>query len=1000
MDVTLRELLQSSGVLAEVAAHANLSVPVRGVTADSRKVSPGSVFVAVSGQRHRGADFVPAAVAAGAVAVVADATLDCGGAVLLKVSDVRAALGQLASAWHGHPSRQLHVVGVTGTNGKTTTTGLIAQLCHAAGLRSAAIGTIGVWTPEGVRPGSMTTPDAESLQALLAQLRDEGVTHVAMEVSSHALDQQRVAGVQFAATAWTNLSRDHLDYHGTEQAYGEAKARLFREFSAKAAFANGDDPVVRQVWEEGRAEAWSMGTHPAAEHQLRDLRCDADGLRATLHSPGRAPLPLEARLVGRHNAENLCAAVLVVRSLGIADAVLSRAIPLLTAPRGRLQPVDNTLGALVVVDYAHTPDALDKVLGALRPLASATGKLVVVFGCGGDRDRGKRSVMGALACRHADLCLLTSDNPRTEQPEAILAEIEAGCAQTGAARLERLTPATLASLDGRSAWLVEADREAAIRRAIGVLAPGDVLCIAGKGHELTQTIGTEVRPFDDAEVAARWLAVCAAEGARSEGWSFRGSEALAACGGTLEVAGTRAATALCTDSRQLGRDALFVALPGDRFDGGSFAAEAIRLGAAGIVCTPAWAAEVRAAAAETDCWLLATPDPLVALGALTLAHRRRFTPLVVGVTGSNGKTTTKELIALALSPAGGVLATQGNFNNRIGVPLTVARLGPEHGVAVVEMGMSEPGEIALLAAMAEPQIGVITSISEAHMAGLGSLEAIAAEKASLVRALSPEGIALLPADEPLLDAVANALPCRVIRFGRHAGDVRLAGPVTVDGLTQRFEADVGGTRVTVALPGLGVHLAHNALAALAVAWAAGVDLQAAAAALGRYAPVGQRMLPSRIGPWLVLEDCYNANPRSTETALDTLATLPRPHVAVLGSMLELGPTERELHARVGAHAATTGCDLLVAVGEFAADYARGASTAGLAAVETTSDPHAAAQAVAAVAPQGGTVLVKGSRGARMERVVGALRGLAETVGGLAETVTATQAPPAPSPGRV
>lgn len=505
----LLELLQQSGVRAEVAEHANLGVAVRAVTADSRRVQPGTVFVAVPGTRLHGLDFAAQAVAAGAIAVVTDQAFALDGALILRVSDSRKALGALCAAFHDHPSRTLQVIGVTGTNGKTTTTVLIAELLTAAGLRAAAIGTTGLWTPEGTRPSHMTTPDAEELQQLLADLRDEGFTHVAIEVSSHALHQHRVAGTRFAATVWTNLTRDHLDYHGTVQAYAAAKAQLFGgDLKAPHAFVNADDDAAAQVWHQGRAQAWSLGAHGAAEHQVEQLRLTAQGLAFVLKSEGHPALAVQTPLVGRHNAENLAAALLVCRALGVKDAALVAGCQQLQAPRGRLQPVANHMGALVLVDYAHTPDALQQILTTLRPLVGSSGRLVVVLGCGGDRDPGKRPLMGQVAARLADLCVATSDNPRTEDPQAILTALEEGLRMTGAERLERFVPSTLAKLQSgprRCGYLVEEDREQAIRRAIGVLQAGDVLVIAGKGHETVQIVGHEERPFDDVAVAERFL---------------------------------------------------------------------------------------------------------------------------------------------------------------------------------------------------------------------------------------------------------------------------------------------------------------------------------------------------------------------------------------------------------------------------------------------------------------------------------------------------------------
>ena len=475
---------------------------------------------------------------------------------------------------------------------------------------------------------------------------------------------------------------------------------------------------------------------------------------------------------------------------------------------------------------------------------------------------------------------------------------------------------------------------------------------------------------------------------RPAGFAFDGQTAARATGGTLVVDAPVWTQTLCTDTRKLAAGSLFVALKGDNFDAGEFVGQALDAGAVGVLAETGRAQPWADKARRVGAWLVEVPDTLVGLGALAKNHRQRFSPLVVGITGSNGKTTTKELTALALSPLGKVHKTPGNLNNQIGLPLTLADLTADVQVAVLEMGMSVPGEIARLAAMGQQRIGVVTSIAEAHLQGMGTVQAIADEKADILRSLPDDGVAVVPADEPLLAGVVQSLRCRVVRFGRHAGDVKLASPVTVHGLNQHFVADVGGVLVPVELPGLGVHLAHNALAALSVAWVAGADLQAAAVALRGYEPVGQRMLPSHIGPWLVLEDCYNANPRSVEVALDTLATLPGPRAALLGSMLELGPRERELHARVGHHAAELGIDVLIGVGAMATAYVEGAARGGLVALAATDPAHAAALLASAL-PGAGTVLIKGSRGARMERAVAALHELTAAAAPLSPAASAT-----------
>ncbi len=979
----LSDLFAAAGVAALGAVP---EVDVHGVAADSRAVTPGDVFVAVDGLRVRGQDFVPAALAAGAAAVVCDAAARDALAGLsvpvLAVADPRAALGPLVSASLGHPSHALRVLAVTGTNGKTTSAVLTAQLLNTAGVRAAALGTLGLWTPEGVEPGGLTTPDAATLQRRLAALRDRGFTAVVLEASSHALDQGRLLGTRLHAAAWTNLGRDHLDYHPDVAAYAEAKRRLFSELlpSDATGWVNGDDVEVRGALAVGdHVRAFSFGAAGDAAAQVAGFRADRDGLSLVLHVDG-ARLALRTPLLGRHNAQNLVVAALLARSLGVSDEDIVRAARTLRAPRGRLQPVDNAIGALVLVDYAHTPDALRAVLAVGRDLVAPGRRLSVVFGCGGDRDRGKRGPMGAAAATLADLCFATSDNPRSEDPEAILVPVVAGLRAAGAQPLKSLVPSALLALGDGVGYVVDADRETAIRRAIGALGPGDVLVVAGKGHETTQTLQDGVRDFDDVAVSSRWLAQrkpgVALHDARHgplQAFAFTGETAAAVTGGERKRPG-EPTTALTTDTRAITPGALFVALVGERFDGNDYLHAAVSAGATGVVCSRGKGVAV-ADAGPRAAWVCEVDDTLVALGDLARAHRRRFSGPVVCITGSNGKTSTKELTALALGAGGEVLATYRNHNNRIGVPQTLAKLRARHDFAVVECGMSLPGEIAELGRIAEPDVAVVTNVGAAHLEGLGTVEAVAREKADLLRALGPSGVAVVPADSALLAPHVAELRCRVVRFGP-GGEVCCEGDVRVDEGCQRFVANVAGRRVPVTLPALGVHMVRNTLASLAVCHALGQNVYAAAAAIARFEPVGQRMRPLTLGPRLVLEDCYNANPASMDAALATLEGLPGPHVAVVGDMLELGLRAVELHSEVGALAARRGVQVLLARGAFAEATVRGARAAGLQAARIFTDDIDAAQAALEHTAAGGTVLVKGSRGARMERVIDAMTTLA------------------------
>ncbi len=452
------------------------ALPVAGVTADSRQVKPGFVFFAVAGAKADGMKFAEAAVHAGAIAVVAegDAGDVIGGAPVIGVADVRAALSHAAAKIY--PRQPGTVVAITGTSGKTSTAAFTRQIYSRLGRAAAALGTTGVVKPSGETYGSLTTPDPVTLHRTLDELAAEGVTHLAMEASSHGLDQRRLDGVRLAAAAFTNLSRDHLDYHPTAAHYLAAKMRLFDTLLPRGApvVIDADSDVATQV----RAVCEAHGHRVLAVGRrgdgiaLTQIRADADAMRievrhADVNYAVRLPLS------GEFMASNALVAAGLCISTGEAPAQVFAALETLSGAPGRLERVGERLGAPIFVDYAHKPDALEKVLGALRPIAS--GRLIVVFGCGGDRDVGKRPIMGEIAARCADVVFITDDNPRSENPAAIRAAILA--AAPGAIEI--------------------GDRAGAITQAVGALRAGDALVVAGKGHESGQIVGDTVLPFSD-----------------------------------------------------------------------------------------------------------------------------------------------------------------------------------------------------------------------------------------------------------------------------------------------------------------------------------------------------------------------------------------------------------------------------------------------------------------------------------------------------------------------
>jgi UDP-N-acetylmuramoyl-L-alanyl-D-glutamate--2,6-diaminopimelate ligase len=460
---------------------------VRGLALDSRKVAPGDLFIALAGAAHDGRNFLAQAAAAGAVAAIVEAGIGASQRAaaatlpVIEVAGLGGRLGYAAAMFYGQPSAAMQLLGVTGTNGKTTTTQLIAQLLRLTRRPCGVIGTLGASLSGDVVAAVNTTPDAITLNAQLAQWRDQQVDYAALEVSSHSLSQERVNGLDFAVAVFTNLSRDHLDYHGDMDSYGAAKARLLDVAALRHAVINVDDSFGHVLMQRAAPSVDCISysaTGAAADVCASAVRYHSAGLLADVATPWGSG-SLDSALVGDFNLGNLLAAVATVCALDVPLAEVLAAVPSLQCPAGRMESVPNDSGLQLVVDYAHSPDALAAALRALR--VHCQGQLICVFGCGGDRDVGKRAQMGAIAAQLADHLIVTSDNPRSETPLHIIDDILAGCA----------------AAQRRGAVTVEADRAAAIALAVTQARPGDSVLIAGKGHERYQQVGSVNLPFDD-----------------------------------------------------------------------------------------------------------------------------------------------------------------------------------------------------------------------------------------------------------------------------------------------------------------------------------------------------------------------------------------------------------------------------------------------------------------------------------------------------------------------
>jgi UDP-N-acetylmuramoyl-L-alanyl-D-glutamate--2,6-diaminopimelate ligase len=495
-------MIKSLGTLLEnlevLEVHGDLGTPVRGIAYDSRRVVEGDLFVAVSGTRQDGNRFIEDAISRGACAVFVEKVPEAGLPVAcVRVADSRKALARLAAAFYDNPSRSFELIGITGTNGKTTTTLLLESILKKADHSPAVLGTLGYRWDGRQKTAAMTTPESLDLHGLFHEMRQDAVSHVVMEVSSHALALGRVEGCAFKAGIFTNLSQDHLDFHSTMESYFEAKALLFKNHlsmngKVSVGIINADDPYGNRLTEVSAGDLWSYSVaHRAARVWVKNAEMTPSGIRAIISAPS-GEFEVRSPLLGRLNLYNLLAAATTALALGISKEAIREGLEAVSYVDGRLQRVSipGECGFEVVVDYAHTPDAMEKSLACLREMTR--GRILVVFGCGGDRDRGKRPLMGRVAAELGDLVIVTSDNPRSEVPEAIIRDIEPGVKSAG---LELVGPGS--PPDNGKGYTIEVDRKHAIELALGWARPGDIVFIGGKGHETYQIIGGQVFPFDD-----------------------------------------------------------------------------------------------------------------------------------------------------------------------------------------------------------------------------------------------------------------------------------------------------------------------------------------------------------------------------------------------------------------------------------------------------------------------------------------------------------------------
>lgn len=947
---TLSTLLQTieCTALKNVEPGQLAAIPVSHVTSDSRDVVEATLFVALEGVGVDGHNFIAHAIGCGATVVVGiSGRLDrlaqeYPQVVFVEVANSYESYARIAANLFGHPGREMVLAAVTGTNGKTTVTYIAEDICKKVGKSVGVIGTVNnrYTNTSGETtflPTGFTTPEAYSLQAVLREMADNGVDVVIMEVSSHALAQSRVGTLMFDVAAFTNLSRDHLDYHETMEGYFNAKKTLFASHLKK-----GSSAVLPQITEamelsghikalHSQCQALEVpivcwGRQTGADVQLLSYSSNLDSTTMKVSCMGEE-WTQKSLLVGDYNVDNLLTAMALCSTLGIARKDIEAGVATTTGAPGRLQRItaDGWIsdGPTVFVDYAHTPDALEKVLMIAKKLPHR--ELIGVFGCGGDRDPGKRAVMGRIGASLCDVSIVTDDNPRTEDPDRIVAQVVEGAADSGTPILE---PDWLRSrLPGDRGCVVIRNRKEAIHKSVKNAQKGDIVVVAGKGHEPYQLTIHGKKFFDDrlhvADALCSWTVTTLAAATEGETFGLDGEGFLG------EVT---------TDSRTKTENGIFVALVGEHHDAHSYAPQAVDNGAKCVIVNH----HINGLGAKVAQIVVA--DTLVALGDMAAYRRQRlaaqYDQKVIGLTGSCGKTTVKEMIAAILKrkyPEGenytgaAVLKTEGNFNNLIGLPLSLLPIGVQQKVAVLEMGMNVPGEIARLTEIADPDICCITNIHGAHLLGLQSIEGVADAKEELFQGSKESATLIVNLDDNRIAEKAEKYQQKKITFGYQCckkgvtPDLYATNINVLDGGVVLFTLHYKKESQDIHLYIAGEHNVLNALGAAATAVAAGCNLSEIARGLADFRAPDKRMelFTSKSG-FQILNDTYNANPASMEAGLRALDAIGKARkIAVIGDMLELGEDAVKAHYEIGEIAAGLGLDLVITYGEWSGDVARG-----------------------------------------------------------------------------
>lgn len=927
---------------------------VTDITDNTENITEGCIFVCVKGAKFDGHDFAVDAFEKGALCIVTERDLGLDNQIIVRNS--RTFYGHLCAIWFNHPERRMKLIGVTGTNGKTTLATMISHVLAENGHRVGFIGTTGALIngkPIETDGSTPTTPRVYELYKIFYDMAKNGCDCVVMEVSSFALDQNRIGPAMFRIGIFTNLTQDHLDYHGDMESYYEAKKKLFTEH-CETAIINIDDRYGMRLYEELESTgiervSCTISGQPATV-SANQIRVSKNVTKFWL-SIATKSYPFHLNMLGTYNVSNAIEAIAACLKLNISMNNVTSAVASFRGVRGRCEFIPTGRDFSIICDYAHSPDALENMLPNIKE--GCSGRLICLFGCGGDRDKTKRPLMAKAAEKYSDLLIITSDNPRNEDPDAIIDDIVGG--------LTLMKP-----------YIRITDRRAAIHRAITIAEKGDIIVLAGKGHEDYQILKDNVHiHFDEREIVKEIMSGYTRKRYDPNLVEFMTiNEIMDITGGkpySIKNFERRiSVSSLFSDTRNIVQGGVFVALKGSRFDGHNFAKQAVDNGAI-LAITERTVVDVPSIVVKS------TRKALLDLGR---HFRSKFNIPVVGITGSVGKTTTKDMVALALSCQHSVFKTEGNHNNEIGLPFTIFKLNHSCTAAVFEMGMSDFGEIERLSRTARPNVCIITNIGYSHIENLGSQEGILEAKLEILKGADRKAPLIVNGDDPFLAPLKEDYEGyrQVITYGieNENADYR-AVDICVKNDRMYFNIMTGGEIICdVSLFCIGRHNIYNALAAVCAAVAVGCDPVAAAEMLSAFQPDSLRQHVQKRGEQTIIVDCYNASPTSMKASIDVLCEMKPQEggrrVAVLGDMLELGEDSDSLHEQIGEYIVKKGVDLLVCYGKNAKFIAKRADELGMHA-GCSEDKKMVLNFLKYKLKPNDIVLFKASRGIHMEELI-------------------------------